>query len=90
MESAIREYFSKFGAVKSISFNESFTPGKFGFVRFFNAESAAAAIAQRKHKIGGKAITAKAAHEQHQQSSDEYSSGDRYDLGYDFDSDFSD
>lgn len=85
MESAIREYFSKFGVVTSISFNESFKPGKFGFVRFFNAESAAAAIAQGKHKIGGKTITAKAAHEHHQQSSDEYSSE-----GYcDFDSDYS-
>lgn len=86
MESAIREYFSKFGAVKSIYFNKGYGPGKFGFVRFYNVESATAAIAQRKHKIGDKTITAKAAYEYHQPSSDEDSSDEyRY-----FDSDFDD
>lgn len=86
MYSAIREYFSKFGEVKSINFSERFGTGQYGFVRFFNTESATAAIAQRKHKIGGKTIKAKAADEHHQPSSDDYSS----DEWCDFYSDFSD
>lgn len=86
MESAIREYFGKFGEVKSVKFNEGHGSGQYAFVRFINTESATAAIAKRRHKIGGKTIYAKAAHENHQPSSPEYSSDE---CCY-FDSDFSD